>query len=253
MPTAANGDNLYIGRGKFYFDRYDAITNLPTGIRRFIGEADKGEISISSTNKTRYTTTKASNNKIASIDINQTHTIAIDLLEFTKDNVALALLGTESVFTQSVVPVTAEVLQTAAYSVGDVYQLAGRNPTSLVLTEGPSTALVLGTDYEIEDLKLGLVRMLTAGSILKAAYTPGTTALPRIAAGTNVAIYGRLIFVGDPTSGPSFDAELWKVKFMSAGVFALLSDDFDTMSLSGEILEDSANHPDAPLYQVTYR
>lgn len=250
MPASANGDNLYIGRGKFYFDRFGSNMQ-PSGTLRFVGEADKGDISISSTNKSRYTTTKATNNKIASVDTQQTHTIAMDLMEFTKENLALALLGDVSTFTQSVTPVTAESLATA-YKVGDIFQLKGRNPTTLVLT-GSSSALVLGTDYEIEDLKLGLVRMLTVGTTLSAAYTPGTTGLSRIAAGQNTAIYGRLVFVGDPTLGPGFDVEAWKVKFMSAGVLSLLSDDFDKMSLSGEILDDSINHPSAPLYQVTYR
>lgn len=252
MPTSANGDNLYIGRGKFYFDRFDPTTNLPTGVRRFVGEVDKGDISISSQNKSRYTTTKATNNKIASIDSQQTHTIALDLMEFKPENVALALLGTSATFTQSVTAVTAEVLATTSYAIGDIFQLAGRNPTTLVLT-GASDPLVLGTDYEFEDQKLGLVRMLTAGTTLSAAYTPGTTTLPRIAAGQNTAIYGRLIFVADPESGPAFDLEAWKVKFMSGGVFSLLSDDYDKMSLTGEILEDSAHHPAAPLYQLTYR
>lgn len=251
MPSAANGDNLYIGRGKFYFDRFDPTTLLPTGVRRFVGEVDKGDISISSTNKSRYTTTKATNNKIASIDIQQTHTIALDLMEYTPDNVALALLGTATTFTQTVTPVTAEALA-STYSIGDILQLKGRNPASLVLT-GSSSALVLGTDYEIEDLKLGLVRMLTAGTTLTAAYTPGTPTKQRIAAGQNAAIYGRLIFVGDPTSGLGFDVEIWKVKFMSSGVYSLLADDFAKMSLTGEILDDSANHPVAPLYQQTFR
>jgi hypothetical protein len=250
MPAAANGDNLYIGRGKFYFDRYGSNMQ-PSGVLRFVGEADKGDISISSTNKSRYTTTKATNNKIASVDTQQTHTIAMDLMEFTKENLALALLGDVSTFTQSVTPVTSESLA-ATHAIGDILQLKGRNPSSLILT-GSSGPLALGTDYEIEDQKIGLIRMLTAGTTVSAAYTPGTTALPRIAAGQNTAIYGRLVFVGDPTIGPGFDVEAWKVKFMSAGVLSLLSDDFDKMSLNGEILDDSINHPSAPLYQVTYR
>jgi hypothetical protein len=252
MPTSANGNNLYIGRGKFYFDRFDPTTMLPTGVRRFVGEVDKADLTISSTNKARFTTTKATNNKIASIDIQQVHTIAIDLMEFTKDNVSLALLGTSSTFTQPVTAVTAESLASTSYAIGDILQLAERNPTSLVLTGGSGT-LVLGTDYDIEDQKLGLIRMLAAGTTISAAYTPGATALPRVAAGQSMAIYGRLIFVSDPEIGPAFDLEVWKVKFMSAGVFALLSDDFNKISLTGEILEDTANHPAAPLYQFTYR
>jgi hypothetical protein len=138
------------------------------------------------------------------------------------------------------------------YKAGDIIQLKGRNPSSLVLT-GSSSALVLGTDYEFEDQKLGLVRMLTPGTTLSAAYTPGSTSLSRIAAGQNTAIYGSLLFVEDPTVGPAKDIEIWKVKFMSGGVLSLLSDDFNKMSLSGEILDDSTNHPAAPLYQVTFR
>lgn len=250
MPSAANGDNLYIGTGKFYFDRFDPTTNLPTGIRRFVGEVSKGDVSISSTNKTRYTQTKASNNKIASLNIQQTHTLALDLMEFTKDNLALAFLGNLSTFTQPITAVTAEALATI-HAVGDIVQLAERNPTSLILT-GSSGPLTLGTDYEIENQGLGLIRMLTAGTTLTAAYTPGTTGLPRIAAGTNPFITGRVIFVGDPMNGPGFDVEFWKVRFITSGVVGLLGTDFESFTLNGEVLDDSTNHASSPLYQVTY-
>jgi hypothetical protein len=250
MPSAANGDNLYIGTGKFYFDRFDPTTLLPTGVRRFVGEVDKGDVSISSTNKTRYTTTKASNNKIASLDIQQTHTLALSLMEFTKENLALAFLGNLSVFTQPITAVTAEAVA-SVYKAGDILQLAERNPTTLVLT-GASDPLVLGTDYEIENQGLGLIRMLTAGTTITAAYTPGTTGLPRIAAGQNPSILGRVIFIGDPMNGPGFDVELWKVKFMTSGVVSLLGTDFGSVTMNGEVLDDSTNHPNAPLYQITY-
>lgn len=253
MPASANGDNLYIGRGKFYFDRF--CTNMqPSGILRFVGEADKSDISISSTNKSRYTTTRATNTKIASVDTQQTHTIALDLLEFNKDNLALALLGTSAPVTQSGSAISNEAVSASA-AAGSIYKLRYRNISAVTLKVGAST---LPTDlYEIEDPRLGLVRIFLDATIgagaLTASYTSDTFTFDRIAAGQNTAIYGRLVFVGDPTLGPGFDVEAWKVKFMSAGVLSLLSDDFDKMSLSGEILDDSINHPSAPLYQVTYR
>src|SRR5690242_2869631 len=112
MPAQANGNELGIGRGKFYFDRFGPDLR-PTGVLRFVGEADKGDISISSTNKARYTTTKATNNKIASVDIQQTHTLALDLMEFVPENLALALLGTVAPVTQSGNTTIGEVLATA--------------------------------------------------------------------------------------------------------------------------------------------
>jgi hypothetical protein len=226
----------------------------PTGILRFVGEADKGDISISSTNKSRYTTTKAANNKIASVDIQQTHTIALDLMEFLPENLALALLGTVAPITQSGNAITGEQVATAA-SAGSIYKLRYRNISALTLKVGAS--VLDENDYEIEDARLGLVRILPGVSIgaggLTADYTSETQIFQRIAAGQNTAIYGRLVFVEDPTSGPAKDVEIWKVKFMSGGVLSLLSDDFNKMSLSGEVLDDSANHPAAPLYQVTFR
>jgi hypothetical protein len=253
MPSAANGDNLYIGRGKFYFDRYDANMQ-PSGILRFVGEADKGDISISSSNKSRYTTTRATNNKIASVDTQQTHSIAIDLMEFVKDNLALALLGTAGPVTQSGNTLTDEAVAASA-SAGSIYKLKYRNVSAVTLKVG-GTALD-GDDFEIEDPRLGLVRILPSATVgagaLTASYTSETVTFDRVASGKNTAIYGRLVYIGDPTLGPGFDLEAWKVKFMSAGVVSLLSDDFDKLSLTGEILDDTPNHPTAPLYQLTYR
>ena len=265
MPIQANESNLLIGRGKAYFDRY--VNGAPTGNFRFLGDASKLEITPSSTEKERYTMTKAAAPLLATVTTQQVHKVTVDLGEFTKDNLALALFGTAATVTQAATPVTAETIWsgTAASLVADtILRCANRNITSLVLTAtagSTPTALVLGTDYEIEDAEMGLIRILPGFStvplatvtLIKAAYTPTVGTFSRVAAGVDTNIHGVLLFKGDPANGPAMEVEVWNTRIKPSAALALIADDYGAITLEGQVIDDSGNHPTAPLYQVTYR
>jgi hypothetical protein len=265
MSTQANQANLLVGRGKLYFDRY--VNGVPTGIFRFLGDCSKLEVTPSSTEKERYTMTKAAAPLMAMVTTQQVHKVTIDAGEFTKENVAIALFGTSSSVTQATTAVTAENVFTGVAGTllpDAILRLKNRNVPftgtgALVLTATPTATLVLGTDYEVEDAEMGLIYILptcsTVATItgISAAYTPAASTFNRVAAGLDVNIHGVLVFKGDPANGPAMEVEVWNLRIKPAAAIALIVDDFGMITLEGQAIDDSINHPLAPLYQITYR
>lgn len=255
MTTAADGSKILLGRGKIYFDRL--VSGAATG-RRFLGECSQLEITPSVEKTEIYDHTKAAATKLASNVTRQTHKIAITMQEYDPENVALALMGTTAAVTQTTGSVTDESL-TASVKKGRIYQTANRGISAVTVKKAPSTSLVLGTDYEIEDATLGLIRILPGSSTLSdgdavtVSYTKATLNLTKVSAGSVGQILGALVFVGDPTNGPAYDAEIWRVDLSPSGALALISDEYASMALEGEILNDAANHPSDPLYRMTLR
>lgn len=259
MTIAADPTQLLLGRGKAYFDRFDASGNS-TGLR-FLGEVAKLELTPTVQTKDRFTSTKAAGTKIAHNITQQTHTLAIEMLEYQADNIALALLGDNITLTQSGGSITAETVS-AAPTAGKCYQLANRIVSALVLTTGAGgvTPVVIGTDYEIVDATIGLIHILpgstvvTSANPLKAAYTAGAIAGGKqVQGGTVGKIQGRLVYIADPANGPGHDAEFWRVQIEPSGALAFLTDDYGSIPIKGELIDDSANHPTQPLYRITLR
>jgi hypothetical protein len=256
MPVNADPNQLLLGRGKLYFDRFDSAGNA-TGLR-FLGEADKLEINPSATTKDYFGMTKAASTKLAQNITQQTHEIDIQLREYQAANLALALLGDSTVLTQTGGSITGEQLSSKALP-GCVYKTANRNISTVVAHTGV-TALVLGTDYEVLDAVMGLIHVLPGTTALDGTkplsvdYTAAaiTTGI-QVKAGTESKIEGKLVYVGDPANGPAFDCEVWRVRFQPSGALVLITDDYASIPLKGEAMDDTANHPGDPLYHITYR
>jgi hypothetical protein len=259
MPTAADGSKLQLGRGKLYFDRFLAGTMTRTGLR-MLGDCDKFDIVPSVQTKDRFASTKKQATKLATINITQTHMIQIQMGEYDPENIALALLGDTALVTQLGTAVTAESLTTSV-NLGRVYKTAKRKITAVTVHQA-ATVLVLGTDYEIEDADSGLIRILptsptvTAGSTITIDYTPTAITAPglsQVIAGLESSIDGYLFFLGDPAQGHAWDAEVWHCRVSPNGALSLISQDFANIPLQLEVLDDSVNHPSAPLYWATQK
>lgn len=253
----ANGGNLLLGRGKWFFDRKDS-NGASTGYR-FLGNADSAELNGDVQKVEKFSNTTAASNLLKSVVTQQTHTLNINLNEYDPDNMALALLGTTATLTQTGATVTAEAL-TGGISAkkGRLYKTVYRNISSVSVKQGV-TVLVAGTDYEIQDALTGLIYLLpTSVTITEAAaltidYTYATVSLMKVQAGTANAIEGKLLFVGDPAAGPAYDAEFWNVSFTPNGAIAFITDDFGGLPLTAQVLDDSVNHSGEPLYRLVKR
>lgn len=260
MPVTPDPNQLLLGRGKVYFDRFDN-TGAPTGLR-FMGEADKVEINPSVTSKDYFTMTKAVSTKLAKNVVNQTHEVDVQLREYTAQNLALALFGESIVLTQAAAPAVAGEQLTAKALPGLIYQTSKRNISGVAPAAAGGLG-VLGVDFEVLDPKLGLIHVLPGTVVFDgthpltidyaAAAILATDGKLQVQTGTVPKIEGKLVFVGDPANGPAKDAEIWKVRFEPSGALGLISDDYAAIPLKGEVMDDSANHPTQPLYRVTDR
>jgi hypothetical protein len=260
MPVTPDPNQLLLGRGKVYFDRFD-VAGQPTGLR-FLGEADKVEINPSVTTKDYFTMAKAVSTKLAKNVVSQTHEIDVQLREYSPKNLAIALFGESIALVQVAAPAVADEQLTAKAIPGYVYQTANRNISGVTAKTG-ATALVAGTDFEVLDAKLGLIHVLPGTTELDgtnplsvsyaAAAIAATDGKLQVQTGTVPKIEGKIVFVGDPANGPEMDAEVWRVRFEPSGALALITDDYGSIPLKGEVMDDSVNHPTQPLYRLTTR
>lgn len=262
--NVASGGNLLLGHGEVYFDRLSAA-GAKTG-EVFLGNVSALAINMSNETKEKYDSVTAAGNLLARVITRTTAEVSLSMTEFTAKNLALYALGdASSPYTQSSATVVAESLNggVAIPSTDAWYPLANRGsvalPISAVTVKVAASTKVLGTDYLL-DLVGGRVYIMPTGSIVAGTsvvtvdYTAPalttTAALDRVLAGTRADVTGLLRFVGVPTSGPKWEAIIWKVTFTPDGELALISDDFGEFKLKGAILADGI-HTD--LYQLIKR
>lgn len=252
----ADGSNLLLGRGKWYFDR--KVSGAYTGYL-FLGNADSAELNAEAQKTEKYSSTRAAASKLASTVTQQNFTLSINLNEYSPENLALALFGTTGAVSQTGATVTNEALTGGINAKkGRLYRTAFRNISSVAVKQGVTT-LVAGTDYEIQDEKTGLIYLLpTSATITEASpltidYAYATINLTKVSAGVVGSIQGCLLFVGDPAAGPAYDVEFWIADISPNGAIALITDDYGSIPLTVEILEDANGHPNDPLYRMVKR
>lgn len=255
QPTPSS-DNLLLGKGQLLFNRFDA-NGLPTAFRH-LGNVDSFELTTADTKIQKYSAMTAAAPLYKEANQRRIVTLKIVGDEFAPDNLALVLMGDLATLVQPATAVVAEVLAPTTIP-GTFVKLAKLGPyTALTVTFGAVPG-VLGTDYEITNAKMGLIRILPATiltGIVTASYTPaaytGTTGPSVVGGGTSGIIQGSFLFVGDPTTGPAMMVEVWRANINPDTAIGLISEAFATLGLSAAVLDDSRNHSAHPLYQVTY-
>lgn len=256
----SQADRVLLGRGKVYFDRFDNV-GAALGLR-YLGDVSKLEFTMNDEKAKIYDYAKATAPLLAEVVTRREVSVAMTLHEYTRENLALALMGEESRYQQITGSVVNESLSPSILK-GRVYQLANRNATSIVVKRGAAN-LVLGTDYDVVDASLGLIHIREGSATvvdgdadITASYTKSTIGQPgleRVLGAKSSQIIGKLVFVGDPGAGPAMDAEVWKLSISSEGALGFITGgDFASIELTGEVLSDEANHPSEPYFRVTKR
>jgi hypothetical protein len=258
MPsqTAPNPNNLLLGKGQVLFDRYD-VNGVSTGFRH-LGNVERFEITTADDKVQKYSSMTASAPLYGESLRRRTATIGVTGDEFNADNVAIAQGGDVVTLVQTATAVVAEAL--AASTVpGSFVKLAKLGPYTGVAVKFGVTTGVLGVDYQFMNAKAGVIQILPGTALtgaVTADYTPTaytSTAGPKVVRGASVGnIVGRLMFIGDPSSGPAQLVEVWRCTVSPDGALGYISDDYATMGMTFTILDDAANHPTNPLYQTTY-
>jgi len=256
FPAAADGSKVLLGKGKVFFNRFDA--NGVSGGERFLGNCTKLEISTEDDVIELKDSTTAAAATLAKVNRERKVNVAISMSEFDKENLGLALMGDSSPLVQTSATVTDEAIKSCG---GDKYiPLANRDLTSVTNVKKGATTYVAGTDYEV-DLVQGRIYVKAGGAIdllthpdsLTCTYVKAAITRQRVRGAISGKIEGTLRFVADPTTGPIWDAEVWKLSVNPDGVVSLIGDEFGEMSLTGQALSDGINHPTEPFYRLIQR
>jgi len=85
-----------------------------------------------------------------------------------------------------------------------------------------------------------------------ADYSTLAKSFDQVAGGTQPILQGRIRFIPDPSDGQKIGVEVWRCNLAPNGQIGLIADDYGNWTLDASILDDSANHPDAPYYLATF-
>lgn len=227
-------DKTYIGKGKVYIKE----ENQATAELRELGNCSELSINIQEEIKkvlNYQTSGGGTQNEVRRIE---SVGVSIRMLELSKENLALALLGGES--SPAGASVTGEAI--TARGAGELVRLAHPDPTAVTVTgTGGTPTYVADTDYEV---RAGGIVPLSGGSIssgtaLEVDYT--YAAYEKLEALTESNKVYQLFFEGlnEAQSGKSALVDLWRVRVGAAEQIALLGDEFGELVVTGEVLQDS--------------
>lgn len=269
QTTAPNSRNRLIGRGYLVFSRHDAADDGTRAAFTPLGNCPDFTISTEVTSTENKSSMHSDSRVLDTINVSSTVTFSMSCQEFNQRNLAMALLGDEADYTQTVATgASVELVNTTDGGIvlGAVYDIGYYNITSLSLADQTNSGpLVEGTDWEwVPGGEIaGAIRILPDGNATAGDTLTATVSAPAIVSGEMAAIQGgaetkingTLYFYGDPAYGPKIDVKAWKVSVKPQDAIALIgTNDIGTFRLTLTALDDSSGiyggSDDYPLYKM---
>ncbi len=242
----ANGDNLRLGRGEVYFNRFAA--GVGTG-ERFLGNVTGLTFATSDETVSKYSSVEAASPLLKEVNIRRTVEATLTLDEYTADNLALALSGTVSTPAQT--SGTAVTVSITNVVKGRSYPIGAFNISNVVV-EVASVAKTLGTDYLL-DTTWGLIHILETGTIAAAATVDvefdraSITSYKKIAGG-DANIEGSLRYISANAAGANEMLYVPKLQIIPEGEAGFITqDDFGNLQVKGKLLKQAGQD----LYTLT--
>lgn len=256
-------DNLMLGCGMLYFNRMDTVTNTLTG-ERALGNCTEFTFGVKPETTEKYSAMDADRGLYKSFVKALKASGKVTMDEFDPDNVAMCLLGDNSI----IAPATGTVLPGAGESFvvkrGCMIKLGstsgtdkfGLTASTLVVTKG-GVPCILNRDYIIISAAAGVIfipdtvaNTLTNGDTVIVSYTYEAPAIKKITGGTNLRVEGYLRFIGDPTIGPRYEGEFWRVSIIPEGDMPFIMDDLKALTITFDCQDDAINHPEDPFFKL---
>ena len=236
--------NYTVSKGELHFSLFKPGTETPAGFR-FLGNAPEFNITIENETLDHFDSTRGIREKDASIvlETNASGTMILDDIQV--ENLALFMFGETAVQAQTsataVVETFTDVLQGHSYQLG----ITNGNPTGVrsvsnVVVKVATVVKVVELDYTV-DLELGIVKILEGGSIATLAdveitYDRAAKSRKQVISGTD-QVEGALRFISYSEQGERIDYYCPKTKLAPNGDFSLISDEWQQLPLSVEILK----------------
>jgi len=240
MPVAAtpNPQNLYLGAGEVWLDRFDPITFLPTGAYRHLGDVDSLEINTVVKALEKKSSMDGARATYANVIVSADVDVTMKLAELDPENFALAMLGEPAPWTQAIdATITAgEINNGLAIVLDRWYDLGFLNPH--VTSVG---SLVAGVDYVV-DYPSGMIKFPSTGAA-PLAVTTWTGSAPAITGGKlwyglgNIETYGALRYrsAANQITGAQLLVDIWNIQLMPEGNLQLIAEQFGEATLKGKV------------------
>lgn len=265
---APSTDNLLIGRGVGYFDRFDS-NSASTG-ELDLGNIKDAGITPAITEKEHMSTRRGIKEIDKVIEVERKFTCKFVLEEISNENLMLAIRGPLSNWNGSnYLSQTAGVI-----AAGDPMTITARqnrwvmltknsivyrNVSNVVVKDG-ATTFTENLDYKI-DYSTGRLFTLYDGQArtgqgiydqeqLTITLSYGTFKYPLILTAEQVQMEGFFRFVSTSPVGPNYEWNIWRMKVKCTSEIKLISDDYTNLSFEGDIYSDIANHPTNPYLQI---
>lgn len=237
-------NNLVLGRGKLYFDRFLPSTTTKTG-ERYFGATPSFSVSAETQELEHYSAEEGLRIKDESVttQIDFTGTFATE--NMSGANMALFFLGSSVTSAQTSATGVAEVF---TVQPGYFYQLGmtALKPegvelvSSVVVTDGGATTYVLDTDYAL-DADLGRIEILEGGAIaaddsITVTYDRTAATQERVISGTSL-IQGAMRFISYNGVGQQKNFYMPKVTLRPNGEYALKGEEWQSFGFNVEILQ----------------
>lgn len=236
--------NYTVSKGELWFSDFKVGTEIPAGWR-FLGNAPEFNITVENETLDHYSSTRGIKEKDASIVLQTNASASLILDDIQIENLALFYFGSSDTVSQTAL--TAQTETFTDVKPGHSYQLgiSTNNPTGVrsisnVSVEVASVAKTLNTDYTV-DAELGIIHIVAGGTIAADAdivveYDRAAKSRTQVISGSD-QVEGALRFISYNEQGARIDYMLPKVKLSPNGDFSLISDEWQQLPLSAEILK----------------
>lgn len=248
-----SSENMLLGAGELFFNRFDSAGN-PT-FERSLGDASAVNLTTEVEAIEHYSSMSADKGIYASANKSIKPILKITLHEVDPLNLALALLGEASQVTQEAA--SGKVVKISNVVPGGWFPLGYRQVTKVVVRDDKAVdpqTYSADQDYIVHP-ETGRIQILTGGGIeagtaLEVSFDIEAYQAMKISGGKMPKVKGYLRFVGDPTQGPAYDGEFWRVTITPDGEIGLIGEEFASFGLTVNIENDRQHHPDDPYYYL---
>lgn len=241
----SNQPEYFLGQGKVFIAQRDAAGN-PKAMR-WLGDVDDVKISLKTGKVERKESWSGERAKAMSLTIDKEASVDLTLMEFSQQNLSLALFG--KIITTAAGSVTGEQLPSGLV-VGD--RVAFKNPTvsAVVITDSAATpAPVNSAKYEV-DPKYGALTVKDVTGFtqpLIAAYSHGAVDSVAVFGNAPSEMFLRYEGINLAQDGKPIIVELYRVKSEPLKELSLITDKQAEMKISAEVLIDGTKAADADL------
>lgn len=241
------GTDYFLGQGKVYIAKRDANGNAQA--QRWIGDVSAAKLTLK-TSKAEHKESYSGQRALAkSITVGKEASIDLTVMQFNKENLALALSGKPVTIAQG--SVTSEALPSGLVA-GDRVTLGFPKVSAVTLTDSSATpATIAPAKYQI-DADFGAITLLDVAGItqpIKAAYTHAAVESVSMFTAPQSEVFIRYEGMNLAENNAPFIIELYKVNTEPLKDLSLITDKIADMNINCNVLIDSNKPVDGDLGQ----